>query len=130
MFDLTGDIKKLLSLTDLVLLDIKHINSEKCKELVGFSNEKSLAFARYLSNNNIPMWIRQVLIPGITDDEEDLIALKDFISSLNNVKKVEIIPYHNLGKFKWEKLGLNYPLKNTPIPKDEDVIRAKKMLGI
>ena len=104
MFDITDDIKKLLSLTDLVLLDIKHINDEKCKELVGFSNKKELNFAKYLSNNNIPIWIRQVIVPGITDDEKDLIILKEFIASLKTVNKVELMPYHNLGKFKWESL--------------------------
>ena len=113
-----------------MLLDIKHINDEKCKQLVGFSNKYELEFAKYLSNNNIPMWIRQVLIPGITDDENDLLKLKQFIRNLNNVQKVEILPYHSLGKYKWEKLGLNYELDNIPDATDEDVIQAKKILDI
>lgn len=104
MFELTSDIKKVLELTDLVLLDIKHIHPEKCKDLVGFSNEKELSFARYLSEQNIPIWIRQVLIPGITDDEQDLLSLKEFLHSLKTVKKVELLPYHSLGKYKWESL--------------------------
>jgi len=130
MVSLTNDIKKLLSLTDLVLLDIKHIDSEKCKDLVGFNNEKELAFAKYLSDNNIPMWIRQVLVPGYTDDEQDLLKLKDFISSLNTVDKVEILPYHDMGRYKWEKLGLKYELDGVRIANDNDVKRAKKILGI
>lgn len=130
MFPITEDVKKLLSLTDLVLLDIKHINSEKCKDLVGYSNELELDFARYLSNNNIPIWIRQVLIPGLTDDEEDLILLKDFINSLRTVQKVEILPYHDLGKSKWENLGLDYSLKDIKTATPEDVKRAKEILGI
>lgn len=130
MFELTDDIKKLLSLTDLVLLDIKHIDSKKCEELVGFSNQKELAFAKYLSDNNISMWIRQVLIPGITDDKKDLLRLKDFISSLKTVEKVEINPYHDLGKFKWEKLGFDYSLKNVKPATDKDVENAKKILEI
>lgn len=130
MVSLTDDIKKLLSLTDLVLLDIKHIDSEKCKDLVGFNNEKELAFAKYLSDNNIPMWIRQVLVPGYTDDEQDLLKLKDFISSLNTVDKVEILPYHDMGRYKWEKLGLKYELDGVRIANDNDVKRAKKILGI
>ena len=130
MVALTPDIKKLLSLTDLVLLDIKHINSEKCKNLVGFGNEKELAFARYLSENNIYMWIRQVLIPGYTDDEQDLLQLKDFISSLNTVDKVEVLPYHDMGRYKWEKLGLKYELDGVKVANDDDVKRAKKILGI
>ena len=130
MVALTDDIKKLLYLTDLVLLDIKHIDSKKCKNLVGFNNEKELAFARYLSDNNIHMWIRQVLVPGYTDDEQDLLKLKDFISSLNTVDKVEILPYHDMGRYKWEKLGLKYELDGVRVANDDDVTRAKNLLGI
>lgn len=130
MVDITDDIKELLSLTDLVLLDIKHINDEKCKDLVGFSNEKELDFAKYLSDNNIPVWIRQVIIPGITDNEEDLLKLKEFISSLNNVKKIELIPYHELGKFKWKNLGFNYELDGVPAATSKDIGRAKRILEI
>lgn len=130
MVALTDDIKKLLSLTDLVLLDIKHIDSEKCKNLVGFNNEKELAFARYLSDNNIHMWIRQVLVPGYTDDEQDLLKLKNFISNLNTVDKVEILPYHDMGRYKWEKLGLKYELDGVRVANDDDVTRAKNLLGI
>ena len=104
---LTDDIRKVLELTDLVLLDIKHIDDDKCKELVGKSNKLELEFARYLSDNNIPIWIRQVIIPGITDNEEDLLKLRDFISSLNTVQKIEFLPYHDLGKFKWKNLGFD-----------------------
>ena len=130
MVTLTPDIKKLLSLTDLVLLDIKHINSDKCKNLVGLGNEKELAFARYLSDNNIHMWIRQVLVPGYTDDEQDSLQLKDFIDSLNTVDKIEVLPYHDMGRYKWEKLGLKYQLDGVRVANDDDVIRAKKLLGI
>ena len=130
MVALTDDVKKLLSLTDLVLLDIKQINSEKCKNLVGFNNDKELAFAQYLSDNNIHMWIRQVLVPGYTDDEQDLLKLKDFISSLNTVDKIEILPYHDMGRYKWEKLGLKYELDGVRIANDDDVNRAKNLLGI
>ena len=130
MVSLTDDIKKLLSLTDLVLLDIKHIDDEKCKDLVGFSNKLELDFARYLSDNNIPVWIRQVLIPGYTDDEKDLIKLRDFLSTLNNVKKIEILPYHNLGKHKWTKLGYKYELDGVKQATNKDVLNAKKVLGI
>lgn len=130
MVALTDDIKKLLSLTDLVLLDIKHIDAQKCKNLVGFSNELELNFARYLSEHHIPMWIRQVLIPGYTDDRQDLLKLKEFIASLQSVKKVEILPYHDMGKFKWKKLGKMYSLIDTPPATNEDVQKAKDLLGI
>ena len=130
MVEITDTIKELLSLTDLVLLDIKHIDSKKCKDLVGFNNEKELAFAKYLSDNNIPMWIRQVLVPGYTDDEKDLLKLKDFLSSLKTVQKIELLPYHNLGKHKWEALNKAYPLENVQPATQYDVERAKKILGI
>ena len=130
MVALTDDIKKLLSLTDLVLLDIKHIDDEKCKKLVGFSNKLELAFAKYLSANNIPIWIRQVLIPGYTDDEQDLLKLKDFIASLKTVQKVELLPYHDMGKYKWKRLGLDYALENVKNADSENIKKAKKVLGI
>ncbi len=125
---ITENIKKVLSVTDLVLLDIKHIDDEKCKELVGHSNKLELQFAKYLSDNGIHMWIRQVLIPGYTDNEQDLLKLKDFISSLNTVDKVEFLPYHNLGEFKWKELGLKYPLENVREANDSDIARANKII--
>ncbi len=130
MFQLTDDVKKVLSVTDLVLLDIKHIDDKKCKDLVGFSNKLELEFAKYLSDNNIPIWIRQVLIPGITDEESDLIKLKEFIKTLKTVEKVEIHPYHNMGAFKWKELGYVYPLENVRNANEQDVARAKKILEI
>lgn len=130
MVALTDDIKKLLSLTDLVLLDIKHIDDDKCKDLVGFSNKLELNFAKYLSDNDIPIWIRQVLVPGITDNEQDLLKLKDFINSLKTVQKVELLPYHDMGKFKWKRLNLPYALEDVRNATDEDIEKAKKVLGI
>ena len=127
---LTDDIKNVLSVTDLVLLDIKHIDDTKCKELVGVSNKLELDFAGYLSDNNIPIWIRQVLVPGYTDDENDLLKLKDFLNTLKTVEKVEILPYHNMGEFKWKKLGFSYPLEGVREANQADVDRAKKILGL
>ena len=129
MVALTPDIKKLLTLTDLVLLDIKHIDPEKCKELVGTSNKLELEFAQYLSNNSISMWIRQVIIPGITDDEKDLLKLKEFIQTLKTVEKVELLPYHTLGKHKWTKMGLKYELDGIPDATTKDIDRAKEQIG-
>lgn len=127
---LNDNVKKLLTLTDLILLDIKHIDEDKCRNLVGFSNNLELQFAKYLSENNIKMWIRQVLIPGITDDKEDLLNLKQFISTLKTVEKVELLPYHSMGKFKWKNLGIKYELENIPDATSNDIIKAKKILGI
>lgn len=127
---ITDKIKELINLTDLFLLDIKCINDEICKDLVGASNKLELEFARYLSENGKDMWIRQVLIPGYTDKEEDLIKLREFIKSLKTVKKVEILPYHNLGKFKWDNLNVPYEFENVKIPTNEEVNRAREILGI
>ena len=127
---ITDDIKELLQYTDLVLLDIKHIDDEKCKKLVGVSNKRELEFAQYLSDNNIKIWIRQVLVPGYTDDEEDLKKLKKFIKSLKTVDNVQILPYHSMGKFKWEKLGNKYELEDVRDANQDDVDRVKKILGI
>lgn len=130
MVKITEEIKELLSLTDLVLLDIKHIDNEKCKRLVGFSNEKELEFAKYLSNNGIKMWIRQVIIPGYTDDEKDLLKLKDFIKQLKTVEKIELLPYHSMGKYKWNKLNIKYELEDVKEATQEDIEKAKKILEI
>ena len=130
MVELTDTIKEVLSLTDLVLFDIKHIDSKKCKDLVGFENTRELKFAKYLSDNNISIWIRQVLVPGYTDDENDLLKLKDFIKSLKSVERVEILPYHNLGEYKWKELNLEYALKDVRQANIDDVNRAKKILEI
>ena len=127
---LTEEIKELIDLTDLFLLDIKCINDEKCIALTGFSNKNELAFAEYLSSIKKPIWIRQVLVPGFTDDKKDLIDLKKFISTLNSVEKVEILPYHDLGKFKWKQLGVKYELEGYRTANNDDVKRAKNILEI
>ncbi len=125
---LNNTIKELLKYTDLVLLDIKHIDEKKCIDLTGLSNKNELDLAKYLSSINKPMWIRQVLVPGITDDKFDLIKTREFINDLKTVEKVEVLPYHNLGKQKWIELGLEYPLENTPIPTREQVKQAEEIL--
>jgi len=127
---INDSIKELLKYTDLVILDIKHINDEKAKKLTGLSNRNTLEFAKYLSDNNIPMWIRQVIVPGYTDDANDLKELKSFIDSLHSVKKVEILPYHKLGEYKWETLGEDYPLKNVVPPTKEQLKLIKEILNI
>lgn len=127
---ISAQIKELLKYTDLVLLDIKHIDSSKAVDLTGFSNKNNLDFARYLNNLKIPVWIRQVLVPGYTDDKFDLQKLKKFIDTLENVEKVELLPYHNLGKFKWNEIGDIYELENVIPPSNEDILKAKSILGI
>ncbi len=126
--EITPEIEELLKETDLVLLDIKHINDKKCRELVGLSNKNELAFARYLDEHNIPVWIRQVLVPGFTDDEEDLKELKRFINTLNNVQKFEFLLYHDLGKYKWIDLGKEYPLEGVRTANNDDLEKALKVM--
>ena len=120
--------KKLLAVTDLFLLDIKHIDDEACQKLTGKSNANTLAFAKFLSENGKPMWIRQVLVPNITDGEESLQRTRAFIDSLKTVEKVEVLPYHTLGEVKYEKLGIDYPLKGVETPSKERVTQAKHIL--
>ena len=129
-FPLTEKLKRLIELTDLFLLDIKSINDEICKNLTGFSNKFELEFAKYLSDNNKHMWIRQVIVPGVTDKKEDLLKLKEFLSTLKSVDKIELLPYHDLGKFKWTNLGLDYPLEGKRIADEDDIKNVKTILEI
>lgn len=129
MFGITDKIKQIVDLTDVFLLDIKSINDETCKYLTGFSNKQELEFAKYVSEKNKRLWIRQVLVPGITDKKEDLLELKKFLDSIN-VEKFEFLPYHKLGKYKWEKLGLSYELEDVRTANNDDVKRAKKIMNI
>lgn len=119
----------LLKYTDLVLLDLKHMGNNAHKALTNFPNENILDMARYLSDKNIPMWIRHVLVPGITDSTENLLNLKKFISTLKTVEKVEVLPYHTLGLIKWEKLGIKYMLEGVPTPTAEDIKKAEEILN-
>ena len=121
---------ELLAVTDLVLLDIKHIDEAEHKKLTGHSNKNILAFARYLAQIGKSVWIRHVLVPGITDDDKYLYKLKEFISSLGNVSKVEVLPYHTMGAVKYKKLGIDYPLEGVQPPSPERVKNAKEILKI
>jgi len=119
---------ELFSVTDLILLDLKHINRKKHIKLTGMGNDHILSFATFLSEKKIPVWIRHVLVPTINDSPEDLRMLGDFISTLSNIEKVEILPYHKLGVYKWEALGLEYPLKGIEPPSEASVKFAYNML--
>jgi len=121
-------IHQLLEVTDLVLLDIKHIDDEKHIKLTGKSNERTLRTAQWLSEHDRKMWIRHVYVPGIHDQEEDLINLGRFIGTLKGVEKFEILPYHQMGIYKWEALGKEYPLQGVPSPTEEEVQRAYRLI--
>ena len=120
---------ELLKYTDLFMLDIKHIDDEEHKKLTGFTNKNILDMAEYLSEQGKDMWIRHVLVPGINDDEKYLKRLYEFISKLKTVKKVEILPYHTLGVFKWKELGYKYSLEDVEPPTKEQLeIAARQSL--
>ena len=120
---------KLMPLTDLVMLDIKHIDPEKHFELCKQHNENILAFAKYLNDKSVDMWIRHVVVPGITDDDEYLYKLGYFIGQFKNLKALDVLPYHTMGVQKYEKLGIDYPLKGVP-PMDKDKLIDKKQVII
>jgi pyruvate formate lyase activating enzyme len=119
---------RLLSFTDLVLLDIKEMDPEKHRGLTGWGNENILDLARYLSQINKPTWIRHVLVPGVSDFDEDLYALRDFIDTLTNVERTEVLPYHSFGEEKWRRLGIPYTLSDTEPPSEERIQNAKRIL--
>lgn len=119
---------ELMALTDLFLLDIKQINADKHRELTGFSNSNILDLAKYLSDNGKHMWIRHVLVPTVTTDEDDLKKTKEFIDTLKTVDKVEVLPYHKLGITEWERLGIPYKLEGIDPPTDEQQKLAKSIL--
>lgn len=121
--------KELLEVADLFLLDIKHIRDDGHKELTGQSNANTLAFAKFLSDNKKKVWIRYVLVPGITDNDELMQELKAFIDGLETVEKVEVLPYHTLGVAKYEQLGIEYPLKGLEAPTKDRVLNARAILS-
>ena len=121
-------VDPILDNTDLVLLDLKHMVEEKSKDLTGVGIEKSLKLAKHLDERNIPVWIRHVLVPGITDDLENLEKLGQFVSSLNNVERFELLPYHTLGVHKWESMGIDYELKDVENASSEDIEKAAKII--
>ena len=124
----TRSIDELIKYTDLVMLDIKHIDNEAHKKLTGHENINILAFARYLMQNKVPLWVRHVIVPGITDSSEELMELGQFLAELDNLKAVDVLPYHDMGKTKYKSLGIDYPLENVkPLSKD-DAEKAKNII--
>jgi pyruvate formate lyase activating enzyme len=119
---------RLMEVTDLVLLDIKHIDPEEHAKLCGQENARVLAYARYLDQKHIPVWIRHVVVPGLTDRKDDLYQLGCFIGTLHNVKALEVLPYHDLGKMKYEKLGMEYSLKNARPLSKKEATEARKII--
>ena len=123
-----GKLQELLKYTDMLMLDIKHIDDEQHKILTGQSNKNILEFARYLSDIKKPIWIRHVLVPGRSDKDEYLERLHDFIETLDNVERVEVLPYHTLGAYKWKELGYDYKLEGIDPPTQERIENANRIL--
>ena len=121
-------LDELMKVTDLVMLDIKHIDPEGHKALTGHDNAGILAFAKYLEEKNVPVWIRHVVVPGITDDEELLTRLGTFLGTLSNVKALDVLPYHIMGVTKYDQLGMDYPLKGVPPATKDQAAKAKKII--
>lgn len=124
----TTKIDMLLKYTDLILLDIKHIDDIEHKKLTGAANKNILEFAKYLSDKKIPVWIRHVVVPDITYNEKYLKELGKFLSSLKNIKALDILPYHNMGISKYENLGIDYPLQDIAPLKKQEAIKARDIV--
>lgn len=123
-----GKFNELMKYTDLFMLDIKQIDEDKHKDLTGWTNSNILDLAQYLSDNGKDMWIRYVLVPGFTDDVKDLEQLRDFVASLKTVKRFEVLPYHTLGVFKWENIGVDYTLSDVRPPSKELIEKTNQIL--
>lgn len=124
----TAKIDELLKYTSLVMLDIKHIDDEEHKKLTKHSNKNILDFARYLSEKNIPTWIRHVVVPGITYNEQYLIRLGEFLAELKNIKALDVLPYHDMAIPKYENLGIEYPLKGVPPLTHDEALKARNII--
>ena len=121
-------LDKLMEVTDLVMLDIKHIDPEGHKDLTGHDNAGILAFAKYLDEKDIPVWIRHVVVPGITDDPKLLVRLGQFLGTLSNVKALDVLPYHIMGVSKYKELDLPYPLEGVEPATKKQALDAKKII--
>lgn len=124
---LNDKVKNVLKNTDLVLLDIKHINPDKYKELTSRPLEPTFKFMEYLSDINKPAWLRYVLVPGFTNDMDDLHSWAKYASQFNNVERVDILPFHQMGLHKWEQIGADYKLKDVKTPTNEEVKEAHEI---
>lgn len=122
------EARDILKLADLILPDIKHIDPIKCKDLVGQSNENTLKTLDYLDEIKKPYWLRQVIVPGYTDDESDLRKLWAYIKTKTSMERLELLPYHNMWVSKREKLKWDYPLNGVPAATIDDLKKAKAIL--
>lgn len=122
------DIDEALKYTDVVMLDIKHIDSAEHKKITGIGNEHILSFARYLSELGKQIWVRHVVVPDITDSREQLFRLGEFISELKTLKALDVLPYHDMAKEKYRALGIEYPLEDTPPLSKSEALKAREII--
>ena len=123
-----AEFDRLMAATDLVMLDIKHIDDAEHQKLTGQSNKHILEFAEYLKEKNVPVWIRHVVVPTITLNDEYLYRLGYFIGGLDNLKALDVLPYHTMGEVKYQNLGIDYPLKGIPAATNEEAEHAKEVI--
>ena len=123
-----GTFAELMQYTDLLMVDVKHVDPAAHKKLTGCGNENVLDCLRWLSEIGKPVWLRHVLVPGVTDDDGALRRMRAFIETLSNVEKVEVLPYHAFGEYKWKQLGIPYSLSGVLPPAPERVAAAEAIL--
>ena len=128
LFSASKEVVDLLEVTDLVMLDIKHLNCTEHEKLTGHSNEAVLAFVSYLEQMKKPFWVRHVVVPRITDPQQSLVALGQYLMSLSYLEKLEVLPYHSMGEVKYNQLGLDYPLKGTPQLTKQQAAECEKII--
>ena len=126
--DALKEFDRLMGVTDLFLLDLKMMDEAGHRRMTGVGNANIHEMAKYLSDHGKAMWIRHVLVPGLTDDEEDLRKMRSFIQRLRTVERIEVLPYHTLGIMKWRDLGIPYPLEGVPVPSQEEIRYAEALL--
>ena len=126
--EVSAKFERLISVTDLVMLDIKHIDNDRHKKLTGHGNGNILDFALWLKERTVPVWIRYVVVPTVTDDSDALFRLGEFIGGLSNLKALDVLPYHNMGESKYDTLKIEYPLKGIPAADKDDALKARNII--
>jgi pyruvate formate lyase activating enzyme len=128
--ELTAEVKAALQLTDLVLLDIKSGNADTYRRVTGGDLERVRTFARYLSDSGTATQVRFVLVPDLTDNSGEIRELAAFLATLHHIESAGVLPFHQLGAFKWEKSGLDYKLGGTRVPSEAEVAEVKRVLDL
>lgn len=120
--------ERLVKVTDLVMLDLKHADTKRHREITGHPNTSVLDFLKFLDHHDLPVWIRHVLVPGLTDSPEDLIRLGQLLTEYHCLKVLDVLPYHTMGKMKYEEMGIVYPLMDTPEATNAEAYQARQYI--